>query len=637
MAICGVVRSDTYSFTYKSNVALKKGLIVRVPVGKKIMSGIVIDKVSRPSFKTKLIGSVVSPHSIPTELLETAHWIANYYAIHPGLVMQTLLPAGITKKRRKTSVNQVFPERKRTKILLNTDQSSAVEKITQGKSQTFLLHGVTGSGKTNVYIESIKSCIKNQKSAILLVPEISLTPQLVAELANHFSNLVVTHSGLSEAERHNIWQKVLESNSPIVIVGPRSALFMPVNNLGLVIIDECHEPTYKQDSSPKYSALRVASILAKNHKAKLVLGSATPSIADFYLATNKQIKILSLPRPISGQHSVIADIIDLRKKENLKKHRFLSDKMLSAIEQTLQNKKQVLLFHNRRGTAPTTICSNCSWTAECKNCFLPLTLHADKHSLICHLCQKNFPTPPSCPQCGQPTIIFKGIGTKMVESEIKKLFPKVVVSRFDTDTTKEESFHTQYQQIYDQKVDIIIGTQQIAKGLDLPGLGMVGVIQADSGLALPDFNSEERVFQLLCQVVGRVGRTHNNAEVVVQTFQPENPVIQLGVNRDYLGFYEQQIVNRQKTKFPPFRFLLKLICSYKTERSAILSSQKLASALAKNSAVEILGPAPAFYERLGGNYRWQIILKATSRAELVKICRNLPQGWQYDLDPHNIL
>lgn len=637
IAPAAVVRETDYAFTYESTAELKVGTLVKIPVGKKNFTAVVVKKLSqKPSFNTKPIGPILANSPLPKPLITLALWLSDYYATHFGTVLQTLLPSGL-EKRRKPQKKAIHPSRDRVKFVLNSSQKSALNSINSAKNETILLHGVTGSGKTQVYIEAVRKQIEAGKSAIILVPEISLTPQLVAEFSNHFENLIVTHSAMGEAARHLAWIEALDSTKPTVVIGPRSALFLPLSNIGLIVIDECHEPSYKQDMSPKYSTLRAASVLAKSHSANLVLGSATPSVSDYYLATATNKPVAHMPKPISGESKVQVVSVDLKKKENFKKHRFISDELIGAINEALTQKKQILLFHNRRGTAPTTICSECGWTADCPDCFLPLTLHADKHKLICHLCGKNQPISTNCPVCHEPTILFKGIGTKMIETEVSRLFPKAKIARFDADTKKEDALHNRYNELYSGEIDIIIGTQILAKGLDLPNLELVGVIQADSGLMIPDFSSNERVFQLIYQVMGRVGRAKGTGKVVVQSFHPDHPTIKQGTDRDFESFYAEEIARREQTKLPPFTYLLKLVCSYKTEKAAISSSQKLANTLRQNKLVRVLGPTPAFYERLGGNYRWQIIVKSKKRDQLTQIAKNLPQKWQFDLDPISLL
>ncbi len=634
-----VVRSDETAFTYHSKTPLAVGTLVRVSVGKRLVNGVIVSVVKdKPQFATKPIETIVTDTPLPLPLLKLAEWMSDYYAAHLGLVLQTILPTGLHKQRRATQPASPYPIRKRTKIVLKPEQQKALMIIGKQQSGTMLLHGVTGSGKTQVYIEIAKQLARQGKSSIILVPEIALTPQLVAEFANHFQNLIVTHSGMTESARHKAWLEALDAQAPTVVIGPRSALFMPLSNLGLVVVDECHEPSYKQEQTPRYLALRAATILASLHdQAKAILGSATPAVADYYLAQSTKRPIIKLSQPISTQVQPHIAIIDNKQRDNFKRHRFLSDALLTRIEETIAQGQQVLLFHNRRGTSPTTMCEQCGWMAECPTCFLPLTLHADTHKLRCHLCGFEQHVPPSCPVCQQPTITFKGVGTKLIEAEVTKLFPKARIARFDADTAEAEAVHHRYQELYDGHIDIMIGTQMLAKGLDLPNLTLVGVVQADSGLILPDYLADERVFQLLYQVIGRVGRNHHQGNVVIQTYQPDHPIVKAAVARDYQAFYQAEIKHREAGHFPPFRYLLKLVCTYKTEKGVIEASKKLARELRTNKDLEVLGPTPSFHERLGGTYRWQLIVKAKKRSDLADIARKMGANWQADIDPLSLL
>jgi primosomal protein N' (replication factor Y) len=635
-----VVRTTEAAYTYHSDTPLAIGTLVRISVGKRLTNGVVLAAVKdKPKFVTKAIGEVLAARPLPAPLIELVMWLSDYYASHLALVLQAILPSGIHKQRRGSQKVVPHPIRKRTKIVLNDDQRRALLLINKTMKSTFLLHGVTGSGKTQVYIEAVKHVSRQGKSAIILVPEIALTPQLLAEFANHFNHLLITHSGMTEAQRHATWLRAQQhSDEPVVVIGPRSALFMPLRNLGIIVVDECHEPSYKQEQTPRYSALRAASILAKAHGAKLILGSATPTVADYYLAQQSKSPILRLAKPAAQLQPVAVKVVDLTSRAHFLRHRFLSNELLTAIEHALERKFQVLIFHNRRGTAPTTLCETCGWTAHCPTCFLPLTLHADHHELRCHLCGFGMRVPPACPECHEPTVLFKGIGTKLIETEITRLFPKARTARFDADTSEADAVHNRYQQLYDGEIDIMIGTQILAKGLDIPRLALVGVVQADSGLILPDYTSEERVFQLLYQVIGRAGRGEHPGEVVIQTYQPDHPIVQAAIARDYKTFYQTEIRRREKAHFPPYRYLLKLTCSYKTENGAISASKKLAAELRQtHPQLQVLGPTPSFYERLGGTYRWQLVVKAKQRSDLVAIAQHVPTGWMADLDPASLL
>jgi len=636
-----IIRATSAVFTYASETLLSIGQIVTIEVGKKILNGVITKKVQQPTYDTKQISSVIETTPLPEPLVKLAEWMSVYYATHLAIVLQTFLPRGLQKARRSTVKTAHIALRDRTKNVFNKDQQAAYDTIIGMTPGSALLHGITGSGKTAVYIELAKRTMQSGRSTIILVPEIALTSQVVDEFSHHFEDIILVHSRQTEAERHKAWLDALTSTMPRLVIGPRSALFTPLTHIGLIVIDEAHEPSFKQEQSPRYSALRAASILAGQHDAKVVFGTATPSIADYYLfeySGRPIIKMNTRARLDAAPPAVT--LIDMTKRTHFKKHRFLSDKLLSQIEQTLSEGNQALIFHNRRGSASTTLCENCGWSAICPRCFVPFTLHADKHRLECHICGLREKVPTSCPECGAADIIHKGIGTKLVESELKKLFPKKVIARFDGDNETDESVEERYKELYDGNIDIIIGTQVIAKGLDLPKLRTVGVIQADAGLSLPDYGSAERTFQLLAQVVGRVGRSHHPTNVIVQSYQPTHPAVTNGLAQNYTDFYQTALLQRRQGGFPPYTYLLKLTCIYKTEAAAIKNAQKFATELRLQlpKTVQILGPTPAFYERQHDTYRWQLTLKSSKRADLTGALQHLPPThWQFELDPTSLL
>jgi primosomal protein N' (replication factor Y) len=636
-----IVRPGHDVFTYHSDDALTNGQIIAIEVGKKQMIGIVIRSVSKPTYVTKPIGSVLEEIALPGQLIKLAAWLSKYYATPLALVLQTLLPSGLQKTRRQRSKRIELFRRNRTNIVFNKEQAAAIKSILASEPGTLLLQGITGSGKTEVYIEIAKRTIKQSKSVIVLVPEIALTSQIVAEFANHFEDILIVHSTMSEAERHMTWREALTSTTPRVVIGARSALFTPLPHIGAIIVDESHEPSYKQEQAPRYSALRAATMLGRFHDAHIIFGSATPAITDRYLAEQSSRPILRLTKSARDNRTApIVTLVDMTKRENFNGPRFLSKQLLLAIEDTLAMGKQALIFHNRRGSASSTLCENCGWTAECPNCFVPLTLHSDQHLLRCHICNYQTKVPTECPVCHHVDIIHKGIGTKLIETELRKLYPHANIARFDADNDNKQTVNARYNELYSGEIDIAIGTQVVAKGLDLPHLRTVGVIQADSGLALPDFSSSERTFQLLAQVVGRVGRNEHASQVIVQSYQPSHPSVTYGLAQDYDSFYDFAIKERKKALFPPFTHLLKLTCVYKTEAASIRGAQSLAKELRLkiHKDVTILGPTPAFYERQHDNYRWQLILKSPKREYLIQALESVPTShWQSDLDPTSLL
>ncbi|MCL2174052.1 primosomal protein N' [Candidatus Saccharibacteria bacterium] len=666
----GIVGKDFKVLTYGFSEILPIGTIVEIPVVQRKFVGVVLKEVAQPDFAVKEILRVLYDQPLPPALLELHGWLSDFYTTHPGTVWQTMLPSGLNKKRRVSVVENTTLQNnsstKRTNILFNDQQLAAIDQLVQMPSGTAILHGITGSGKTEVYKALAMKAKTDGKSSIILVPEISLTAQLLNEFRAEFDNVILTHSTMTETERAHVWLEVLNAEQPVVVIGPRSALFMPVQNLGLIVIDECHEPSYKQEKAPRYNALRTASKLIEFANAassrgvnrnnpvsagsprsarddsgcKLILGSATPLIADYYFAQKLGRPIVQMTKLArAGAKKPTTKIVDLTKRGNFSSaSKIFSRQLLAAMKETLEQKKQVLLFHNRRGSASTTLCENCGWLAGCPRCFLPLTLHTDRFELRCHICGYHEKPPTKCPECGDTNILHKGIGTKRIEEEIRKIFPDKTVRRFDGDTARGQAVQDVFAELRDGTTDIIIGTQTVAKGLDLPNLRLVGIVQADAGLALPDFSAAERTFQLIAQATGRVGRGAEDSVVIVQTFQPDAPAVQFGAVQDYAGFYNHEIKNRQRGHFPPLAHLLKLTCAYKTEKSAVNSAKALANAISSQFQDPLSGPTPAFYERARGLYRWQIVVRAPNRADLVKIAEQIHHPhWQAELDPGSLI
>lgn len=626
--------------TYSSETPLKIGQIVEIPLGRQSTIGIVVKNTTQPDFDTKSITKIIYEQPLPKKLVDALFWLSSYYRCPLSTVIQAALPRGITKNRRGK-----LPEAPNTTPIdnpLNSAQRVAIRAIEENPANTILLHGITGSGKTNIYIElCARTLVKNQ-SVILLVPEIALTSQLVRNFQQHFKNITLLHSNLTESLRHQLWEKILIDNQPQVIIGPRSALFAPVQDLGLIIIDEAHEPAYHQEQNPKYSASLLAGKLAKT-----VLGTATPLISDYYLykSHNAIVEINQLAIE-SGKHTSIS-VIDLKDHSDFTKSRILSNQLIESIKASLANQTQSMLFHNRRGTAPMTICDKCGWQALCPNCFLPLVLHADAFQMRCHTCARNFPVPTACPECKNASIHHKGFGTKLIEDELHRLFPSAKIVRFDMDTDDDLKLTKIYDEVYRGDYDIIVGTQMIAKGFDFPRLATLGIVQADAGLSLPDFSSEERTFQLITQVIGRAKRGHQNSNIFIQSFQPDHPIISLASQSDYASFYNYLVQKRQQSKLPPYSFLLKLSVTYKTETATVKNIRTLYKKVIQTTKqlqipenrIVVSPPMPAFHERTSTGYTWQLVIKAKSRQNLLDIFDHLPKNnyLHYDFDPISLL
>ena len=626
--------------TYSSETLLKIGQIVEIPLGRQSTIGIVVKNTTRPDFDTKSITKIIYEQPLPKKLVDALFWLSSYYRCPLSTVIQAALPRGITKNRRGKLLEA--PNITPIDNPLNSAQRAAIRAIEENPANTILLHGITGSGKTNIYIELCARTLAKNQSAILLVPEIALTSQLVRNFQQHFKNITLLHSNLTESLRHQLWEKILTDNQPQVIIGPRSALFAPVQDLGLIIIDEAHEPAYHQEQNPKYSASLLAGKLAKT-----VLGTATPLISDYYLCKSHNAVVEINQLAIESDKHTSISVIDLTDRNDFTKSRILSNQLIESIKASLTNHTQSMLFHNRRGTAPMTICDKCGWQALCPNCFLPLVLHADAFQMRCHTCARNFPVPTACPECKNASIHHKGFGTKLIEDELHRLFPSAKIARFDMDTDDDLKLTKIYDEVYRGDYNIIVGTQMIAKGFDFPRLTTLGIVQADAGLSLPDFSSEERTFQLITQVIGRAKRGHQNSNIFIQSFQPDHPIISLASQSDYASFYNYLVQKRQQSKLPPYSFLLKLSVTYKTETATVKNIRTLYKKVIQTAKqlqipenrIVVSPPMPAFHERTSTGYTWQLVIKAKSRQNLLDIFDHLPKNnyLHYDFDPISLL
>ena len=626
--------------TYSSETPLKIGQIVEIPLGRQSTIGIVVKNTTQPDFDTKSITKIIYEQPLPKKLVDALFWLSSYYRCPLSTVIQAALPRGITKNRRGKLLEA--PNITPIDNPLNSAQRAAIRAIEENPANTILLHGITGSGKTNIYIELCARTLAKNQSVILLVPEIALTSQLVRNFQLHFKNITLLHSNLTESLRHQLWEKILTDNQPQVIIGPRSALFAPVQDLGLIIIDEAHEPAYHQEQNPKYSASLLAGKLAKT-----VLGTATPLISDYYLCKSHNAIVEINQLAIESDKHANSSVIDLKDRSDFTKSRILSNQLIESIKASLANHTQSMLFHNRRGTAPMTICDKCGWQALCPNCFLPLVLHADAFQMRCHTCARNFPVPTACPECKNASIHHKGFGTKLIEDELHRLFPSAKIARFDMDTDDDLKLTKIYDEVYRGDYDIIVGTQMIAKGFDFPRLTTLGIVQADAGLSLPDFSSEERTFQLITQVIGRAKRGHQNSNIFIQSFQPDHPIISLASQSDYASFYNYLVQKRQQSKLPPYSFLLKLSVTYKTETATVKNIRTLYKKVIQTAKqlqipenrIVVSPPMPAFHERTSTGYTWQLVIKAKSRQNLLDIFDHLPKNnyLHYDFDPISLL
>ncbi len=525
-------------------------------------------------------------------------------------------------------------------LSLAAGQAAALNEITAAmdrcEHRIFLLHGVTGSGKTEVYLQAIARCLDGGRPAIVLVPEISLTPQMVERFKGRFGNLVaVLHSRLSEGERYDEWRQV-KAGLVKIVVGARSAVFAPFSDPGLIVIDEEHENSYKQEDNPKYHAREVAVARARLSRGVVVLGSATPSLESYARAVEGRYRLLHLAGRVTGQPLPKVRLVDLREEIEAGHRGIFSRLLVEKIGETLERKEQVILFLNRRGYSTFVVCRECGLVLKCPGCSITLTLHAGDNVLRCHYCNYRCRVPDRCPQCGGGKIRHFGTGTQKVEEEVARWFPAAGVARLDVDTTSGKGSH---ERILDRfkagRVDILVGTQMIAKGLDFPGVTLVGVITADTALNLPDFRAAERTFQLLTQVAGRAGRGEAPGEVIIQTYNPEHYSIVHALAHDYHGFYQAEMKIRAALEYPPYCGLVRIVISGTEENRVIRGAELLAETLRRAVSSQslgvsqpLLGPAPAPVSRLRGKFRWQVCLRGKPGPLVRRLVRSAVQQFE---------
>ncbi|MBF7050451.1 primosomal protein N' [Streptococcus sp. HF-2466] len=501
-------------------------------------------------------------------------------------------------------------------LVLNEEQEAAVQAITQQIGQggkPFLLEGVTGSGKTEVYLQVIQEALSRGKTAIMLVPEISLTPQVTNRFISRFGKKVaILHSGLSNGERYDEWRKV-ERGAAQVVVGARSAIFAPLKNIGAIIIDEEHEASYKQDSNPRYHARDVALLRAKYNQAILVLGSATPSLESRARAGKGVYHFLQLTKRANPQAQIPeVEIVDFRDYIGQNEASNFTPVLLEAIQDKLDRKEQVVLMLNRRGYSSFVMCRECGTVDTCPNCDISLTLHMDTKSMNCHYCGFSKGIPHSCPNCSSRSIRYYGTGTQKAYDELAEAFPQARILRMDIDTTRKKGSHEQIlKEFGDGQADILLGTQMIAKGLDFPNVTLVGVLNADTALNLPDFRSSERTFQLLTQVAGRAGRAEKEGHVIIQSYNPNHYAITFAKNQDYEGFYAYEMSIRKQLAYPPYYFTVGLTLSHKIEAEVVKKSYTVLNMIrsALSEKAQILGPTPKPIARTHNLYHYQLIIK----------------------------
>ena len=583
--------------------------------------------------------------SEPKKITDKQQRVLDVLAQNTSLALQALLKeadvaAATVSALEKKGLVEIFDEAVRRDPLahsaslpveeftLTSAQAAVLDNIVQQVDQetygAFLLHGVTGSGKTEIYIRAMRAALARGRSAMMLVPEIALTPVFSRRLRSHFGDQVaIFHSSLQRGERFDEWTRVRNGEARVVI-GTRSAVFAPAQNLGLIVVDEEHESTYRQQESPYYNARDTAIVRAQKESATVVLGSATPSLESFHNARSGKYQLLKLPERIAARPMAPARIVDMRAVfVRHGKPRVFSDELLDAIQQTHDRGEQSIILLNRRGYSSFILCRSCGETVQCPNCDVTLTYHRSERVIICHYCNHRQAVPKVCPGCGKKYIYYVGEGTEQIEEMLKQLFPALRVARIDRDTTaRRRVFEQSLADFSDGKIDMLVGTQMLAKGHDFPNVTLVGVVSVDAGLALPDFRSAERTFQLITQVAGRAGRGDRPGQVLIQTYHPYHYALRHACAQDYDGFYNEEIQYRQNHSYPPFVALGSVLVhgpDLNRVRSDSLELRKQLDAMNEQRRCRILGPAPAPLARLKGEHRFQLLLKSRSRRHLREV------------------
>ncbi|SCJ49287.1 Primosomal protein N' [uncultured Clostridium sp.] len=542
--------------------------------------------------------------------------------------LNNLIEKGILKSLEEVVFR--YNEREYTKDdykELTGEQKNVMERILTSDKNIFLLKGVTGSGKTEIYMRLVQSALTNDKSSIVLVPEIALTPQMIERFKGRFGkDVALFHSRLSDGERFDEWHRVKEGKAR-VIVGARSALFLPAKNLGLIIIDEEHENTYKSEQNPKYQAKEVAEYIANKKGAKLVLGSATPTIESYYRAISGEIDLVEITKRVDGKPMPKMELVDMREELKVGNRSLFSRKLFKSIEEALEKKEQIVLFLNRRGFSTFVSCRSCGYVFKCDECEISMTYHKNGF-LVCHYCGKTKREPNKCPKCESKYVKFFGAGTQRVEDEIKRYFKDAKVIRMDVDTTRAKDSHEKlYNAFKKGEGDILIGTQMISKGLDFPNVTLVGILAADMSINIPDYRSAERTFQLITQVAGRAGRGVKEGKVIIQTYTPEHYSLQYAKDYDYEGFYEKEFTVRALMNYPPFGKILLINGTSKDENMLKDFMNNIANSISlllrDYNEIELLGPISCMVSKIKENFRWQIVLKGEFDLKFAKKIQEL--------------
>lgn len=613
-------------------------------LGRRKLTGWVVAEKDTPpeNFTIRPVERVVDKEPLfHKEYLKLAWWLADYSMCTLGEALSVMLPGGRREKEIPVLGMDEIPEKK--EITLSEEQEHAVAAITEVDKGSFYLYGITGSGKTEVFLQAASKTLAEGRSVIYLVPEISLTHQVVDTLTARFSEgVAVLHSHLTPSQKLTEWNRI-KSGEARLIIGARSAVFAPALNLGLLIIDEEHETSYKSGSTPRYSARQVAMKRCALSGARLVMGSATPSVESWNLMNEGRIKKLTLSKRLSGGAMPEALIVDMKREENI-----LSKKLTEEIFQTWEQGKQTILFLNRRGFSYFFHCKTCGYEMKCRNCSVSLTYHKHKNTMVCHYCGFQVRPVQICPECSSLDVGYSGFGTEHIEEEVSRIFPQMKVARIDTDTASQKGVLQQtLKEFKAGKIDILLGTQMVARGLNFPGVQLVGIVMADTGLRMPDFRAQERTFALITQVAGRAGRYARDGKVIIQTFMPRSAAVKLASLHKIEEFYMRELDDRKLLGFPPYSRIIRLVFRSKNSASALAAIDGFTEKLEENlgDLGEVLGPSECPLSIIAGNFRYQILIRTNSFSLVHGTVYSLYINWkvqrgvyiEIDVDPVTLL
>ena len=641
---------ETYSYQVPDGMDVRPGHRVTVPFGRRASYGFVVSVGTEdPGVETKPITTVGGDPLLLPHQVALARLVADHYWVPLIECLRAMLPPRIRKSASSGS-GPSSRQRRHSRLLelanmvtvpaiapeLTAEQSAALEVV--GTNQLTLLHGVIASGKTEVYLAAAEQALAGGLRVLLLVPDISLTPQLVERVRTRLkAPIAILHSQLTELERAQQWWRTRRGEAEVVL-GSRSAVFAPIPRLGLICLDEEGTASYKQDRTPRYETGWVARRLAGLTGARLVAGSATPSVVTYHDATRGQLALAKLTRRVRG-HDAEVELVDMRDEAAAGNRQPLSRRLLEVVNRTLENEEQVILYLNRRGMSTFVLCRDCGRSVQCLGCSVALVQHAEIDGLVCHYCGYSRAMPSVCDHCGSRNIRGLGMGTQRLESMVKKLWPRARVLRLDSDAAKgPDSYFDIWEAFSERRADILVGTQMVTRGLDLPAVTCVGVVDADLPLHFPDYRSAENTFALVVQVAGRAGRDGREARVVVQTSNPEHYSLRCAAAGDYEGFYAAELPSRKAFTFPPFAELAVLTRTDADDARAAAvareAAEELASGLLREGieGIRVMGPSPAFIHRLRGEYRWQVTLKGDG-LERARHLAPRGRGWSYDVDP----